>query len=224
MMSGNSGLSPEEMPKYGALNVDWETNWSSAFNNEPGKSRKAIDGMTESDLRNKKFSEMSLDQKKERVKSHAIGENYYGDVHMVLKPSVRQQNRVVFTCTDHGAPHRDALYAVYDALGGAFITNLKSGEQDKVLLSVFNESATVPINKLTSMLMLEAQVYGKLDMAKDVDQMVIAPFVHPNVKKNAKAFCKKHKITYLELAPDDPKIKGAVGGGLKPSDLKTLDY
>ncbi len=224
MMSGNSGLSPEEMPKFGALNVDWETNWSSAFQNEPGKSRKAIDGMTESDLRNKKFSKMSLEQKKERVKSHAIGENYYGDVHMVLKNSIRQQNRVVFTCTDHGAPHRDALYAVYDALGGSFITNLKSGEQSKVLLSVFNESSTAPINKLTSMLMIEAQIYGKLDMATDVEQMVIAPFVHPDVKKNAKAFCKKHKITYVELDPKDPKITGAVLGDLKAKDLKTLDF
>ena len=61
-------------------------------------------------------------------------------------------------------------------------------------------------------------------MATDVDQVVVATFVHPDVKKNAKAFCKKQQITYVELAPNDPKIKGATPGALKVSELKTLPY
>lgn len=176
MMSGNRGLSPEEMPKYGALNVDFETNWASGASNAPGKRMPVIDGMTETQLRQKKFADMTLAQKQTRVKgSKAVGENYYGDLHTVLKDSVRAQNRTVFTCTDHGAPDSDVLCAVHDALGGDFITNPKSGEQSTVLFAVFNESATQPINKLTSMLMLEAQIYGPIDMATDVAKIVVAP-------------------------------------------------
>jgi hypothetical protein len=43
MMTGNSGLSPDEMPKYGALNVNWESNYSAQWRRD-SSSQHASDG------------------------------------------------------------------------------------------------------------------------------------------------------------------------------------
>ena len=49
---------------------------------------------------------------------------------------------------------------------------------------------------------LEAQIFGKLDMATDVKGVAVAPYVSDKVKKNVKAFCKKHLIGYVSGAED----------------------
>ena len=224
LMTQNRGLSPEEMPKFGALNVNWDTNYSASSQGTPATTTSRAGQLPMDKLRKKKFAKMTDIEKERRIQDTAVGENYYGDLHMVLKDHLIKQRRVVFTCTDHGAPHFDPLLAVYDAVRGEFITNLKSGEQTSVLYSVFNEAAQVPMNRLTSMLMIEAQIYGKLDIATDVETMVVAPFVHPDVKKNAKKFCKKHGINFVVIDPSDPKIANAVTAAIKPTELAALNY
>jgi hypothetical protein len=81
------------------------------------------------------------------------------------------------------------------------------------------EANREPVNKLTSMLQLEAQIYGRLDLTHDVAQIVVAPNVGDAVRKDAKKFCKRHKIAYMEIAPDDLTIKSALSGGLGGGDL-----
>ncbi len=66
---------------------------------------------------------------------------------------------------------------------------------------------------------LEAQIFGKLDMATDVKEVAVAPYVSDKVKKNVKAFCKKHLIGYVSVAEDAPKLLNAKMGGLSSDDV-----
>lgn len=67
---------------------------------------------------------------------------------------------------------------------------------------------------------LEAQVYGKVDLAVDVAAIFVAPYTPKNVKKNADSSCKKHGIGFEAIEPDDPGLVNAELKGLGPTTVK----
>jgi hypothetical protein len=216
LMSQNMGLAPSEMPKFGALNLNWDINYGTSSTAKPTDLSAAKQALLQKD-----WATMTTAEKKARTKVPKLaGENYYGNVHLVLKDEVRQQRRVVFTATDHGAPHADPLMALNDARLGRWLTNLKSGPDKALLFQAFNAAGANPANVLMDALNLEAQVYGQVDLAVDVAAIYVAPYTPKKVRENAKKFCKKHGIQFHAITPDDPKLVNAALQGLGPSVVK----
>jgi hypothetical protein len=114
---------------------------------------------------------------------------------------------------------------VWDACRGQMITHLKQNVDDELLNLVFNEASKQPLHVLNSMLRIEAQIYGRVNLTVDVQQIAVAAATSKEIKDNIRTFCKNNKIKYLEITPDDPKIKDAttIAKG-KSVDLSAAKY
>lgn len=203
LMTQNQGLSAAEMPKFAALNVQWGTNYATS-----NKALPRSDGMIKK-AKQSRYDSLTPGER-EDYKQEYVGDNYYGNVHLVLKDSIKTSKRVVYTATDHGAPHFDPLLAVWDAASGRMITRLKDQADGALLRTVFNEASTKPVNILTSMLLIEAQIYGRLRFSEDVAEIAYAPTIREDMKQNIRTFCKRHGIRHLEISPDDQKLTQAL--------------
>ncbi len=153
---------PEELPTFGAVNVNWEKNRGTGGGKE-------------------------------------YGEGYYGDTHFKLKRA-NVEDRLVYTATDHGAPHRDPLLALHDfAFQGRGLLNLK----DQTKIQFVGEVVHAAVNgntDLRSDLPFEIQIFGTVDIAVDVEKIYIAPSVSELVKANVRAFSEKTMVPYEIMA------------------------
>jgi hypothetical protein len=105
------------------------------------------------------------------------GTNYYGSVHLLLDRD-RVKNRLVYTATDHGVPRRDPVLALADFLdlgGGPSKTKLK-GTFD---MDMVNAIVLAAKNKGTIFknLVFEMQIFGDVDILKDVKEIYLADSV-----------------------------------------------
>jgi hypothetical protein len=154
LMTSRLGLSPSEMPAFGAVNVQWKKTKASEFG-DPEK----------------------------------FGKNYYGDTHFKLRKA-NVQGRLVYTATDHGRPRRNPLLALRDfALGGETYTRLKDQHPNTKMLSMVASAAKNLDNEFASNLPFEVQIFGTVDIARDIQRIYLAPAVSKVVKQNVAAFC-----------------------------------
>jgi hypothetical protein len=115
-----------------------------------------------------------------------VGTNYYGDTHFKLKDALR--NRLVYTATDHGPPRRAPLLALADFVTGTQITGLLNARNASILLEVIDAAKTHAHN-LRAELPFEIQIFGGVDIGRDVDEIHYAPGVSDAVKRHIGEFC-----------------------------------
>jgi DNA-binding protein Fis len=127
------------------------------------------------------------------------GVNAYGDTHFVLKKSA-VLDRLVYTATDHGYPRRDIYLAFADlVLGGLGVTGLKDVGLPKIVKHIVNSLITrKPVASTTQP--FEVQIFGTLNIDKDVEKIVVAPSVDEKVKKNIRKFGNKAGVPVDFLA------------------------
>ncbi len=129
-------------------------------------------------------------------KPEEYGVNSYGDTHFVLDKQAIE-GRVVYTATDHGEPHADPYLTFLDFVsGGKSRTGLKDVTNMNLAVQVVNSVLTrKPVD--VSVQAFEVQIFGELDVARDVSKIVVAPSVDQAAKNNIEAFCAKYShITY----------------------------
>ncbi|MBD2532526.1 hypothetical protein H6G97_24260 [Nostoc flagelliforme FACHB-838] len=169
-MTGNLGFSDAELPSFAAVNM----NWLAHSSNLPTQGFGGRNNASE------------------------YGKNSYGDTHFILK----QENiveRLVYTATDHGKPRRDIYLAFCDFLLGDDAaqsqTGMKATKKDVVIRHIVNSLIT---QKLVSsdVQCFEVQIFGELNISKDVEKISVAPSVEANVQDNINTFCTKHSITF----------------------------
>jgi hypothetical protein len=163
VMMGGLGMSDQELPVFGAANINWAA-----------------------------YSSQGTDQAN-------YGVNAYGDTHFVLKKA-NLANRIVFTATDHGFPRRDIYLAFADfLLGGMGITGLKDVGRANIVKHVVNSLLVgKPVSVSTQP--FEVQIFGRLNIATDVQEIVVAPTVSDKVKSNIRKFGNKTGIAVNFLA------------------------
>jgi hypothetical protein len=122
----------------------------------------------------------------------SYGKNYYGDMHFLMKDSVR--TRLIFTATDHGAPRRDPLLALHDFCVGGSHTGLKDVKKEATVVEIVNAATTgTPIG---ADLPFEVQIFGGIDIAKDVAKIFVKGDASKIVVQNLKSFTKKTKVPH----------------------------
>lgn len=130
------------------------------------------------------------------------GVDSYGDLHFVLKKA-NIANRLVYTATDHGHPRRDIYLAFCDFVLGDVesksLTGLKKTESSHVVRQVVNSLITQQLVS-TPLQCFEIQIFGELDVAKDVAMITVAPTTDPKIKLNVQNFCNRHNIVYEAIA------------------------
>ncbi|MEH2070205.1 MAG: hypothetical protein V7K47_18945 [Nostoc sp.] len=180
-MTGNLGLGDTELPSFAAVNMNWLAHSTS-------QPTQGLFG---------------------RNNAAEYGKNSYGDTHFVL----RQGNiaeRLVYTATDHGKPRRDIYLAFCDFLLGDDAaqsqTGMKATKRDVVVKHVINSLIT---QKLVSsdVQCFEVQIFGELDISKDVEKISVAPSVGANVQNNINTFCTKHGITFEAIAQPSEAVE-----------------
>jgi len=234
-MTGNLGFGAEELPIYGAVNVNWED----ARGTEAIPSDKRLGDLKIKERAVKKggpplskaelaeMEERRVEQKRLRKvedDGKAAGMNYYGDTHFVLDRD-RIKDRLVYTATDHGRPHRDPFLAFADFLlpndagevygGEAYrsdLTGLKPDGVTKidVVTDVINALLTTDVVAVNRGLPFEIQIFGGIDLRTDVTEICVSPGAPPEVLENAKAWASKHaksvKVSEIAL-PDTTTFK-----------------
>ena len=155
----------------------------------------------------------------------AYGENSYGDTHFILRKA-NVSDRLVYTATDHGRPHRDIYLAFADFVVGTepsmSQTGLKKTANDGVVRHIVNTLMTGKL-VIAPVQCFEVQIFGELDVRKDVEKIAVAPSVGPTVAANIQAFCGRQNppITFEAIAnpteavvnarwftPSDPNAAG----------------
>ncbi len=163
--TGRLGFKPEELPTFGAVNVQWEKSKGSEFE-DPEK----------------------------------YGKDYYGDMHFKLKRD-NVKDRLVYTATDHGRPHRKPLLALRDfAVGGEQLLKLKVQDPNTKMLSLVADAAMHLDNNFASNLPFEIQIFGDVDIATDVEHIYAAPGVSWTVSSGLEKFKKQTGVPYTILA------------------------
>ena len=133
---------------------------------------------------------MPDDQKPGQAK---YAHNPYGDTHFVLNRRAIA-DRMVYTATDHGFPRRDVFLAFADfVLGNGSITGLKDTARPGVVGHVIN-SLILQKPALSALQQFEVQIFGRVDIDKDVEKIVVAPTVDEVTRKNIEKFAKKTGI------------------------------
>ena len=169
-----------------------------------------------------------------KYRTKDFGRNYYGDIHLVLKRST-VGDRIVYTASDHGQPHRDPFLTFADFLLGsqgdyhADLTKLKrpdaGGFKDKSALAkplarsteiVQPEYAASIIavvlgsKKAASWtLPFEVQIHGGVDWAKDVTEIVVAPTLDAKALKQLQDWSNAspgRPTVVVAASPDETKI------------------
>jgi hypothetical protein len=130
------------------------------------------------------------------------GENYYGNVHFLLKKN-NIKNKVVYTATDHGRPHRDPMFALADFVSGERLTKDQQPEKAEVLANMVN--AALMSRDFRMELVFEIQIFGGVDIQNDVEKIYVAPNSSKVVKENIKRFSKKFNVPYTVYELPDEK-------------------
>lgn len=147
------------------------------------------------------------------------GKNPYGDTHFVLNRKAIA-DRIVYTATDHGFPRRDIFLAFADfVLGGEGITGLKDVGRAGVVGHLVN-SLISKKPALSALQQFEVQIFGQVDIARDVEKIVVAPTVDEKTRKNIEKFSKKtgvpveFAVAQQVLGPSWAATGGAAKGSL----------
>jgi hypothetical protein len=120
------------------------------------------------------------------------GVNTYGDTHFLLDKD-KVGSRLVYTATDHGVPRRDPLLAVSDFAFGGSLTELTDVKNESMVNQIVN--AALGNAKVVSNLPFEIQIFGTVDIARDLEKIYASPSVSKTVKDNLAAF---QKLTGIE--------------------------
>lgn len=137
--------------------------------------------------------------------SEKFAVNAYGDGHFVLKPSA-VRNRVLYTAECEGTPHRDPYLAFVDALVGGVNISGESKVYADIAMHIINSVTTnTPVPSRTQY--FEVQVFGAIDVTKDVQEIVAAPSVGDAAKQNIIAFAAKHGIRFTSAKEPASGIK-----------------
>jgi hypothetical protein len=213
MMTGNLGFRPEELPAFGAVNTNWNsTRGTGGFADDPiatELAEKEDKGQTLTPDEKKRVDQWRPEAARRRkVESEHkdIGINYYGDTHFLLN-TAKIQDRVVYTATDHGQPHRDPFLAFADFLlqaergkvygGKAYrhdITRLKPEKLEETPAAAFDvvnailDPTNAPLVKRN--LPFEIQIFGGIDVRADVDEIHVSPGAPDGVFAKADAWAK----------------------------------
>lgn len=201
VMTGNLGQKGDEMPVFGAVNVNFK-NYKGSIENLNGADTELRDlhqkgkkNWTEKDKKD------LADNRKYRDKR--VGTNYYGDLHLVLERSA-VADRVIYTASDHGQAHRDPFLVFADFLLGsqgdyqADLTKLKrtgaGGFTDKSGRKALDNSTEIvqpefaaaivgsvlgSVKAAAWTLPFEIQIHGGVDWETDVKEIWVAPSTAP---------------------------------------------
>jgi hypothetical protein len=143
-------------------------------------------------------------------KAEAYGENSYGDTHFILRKG-NLANRIVYTATDHGRPHRDIYLAFADFVVGTDASKSQSGlketRNDEVVRHIVNSLITRTL-VVANVQCFEVQIFGELEVTKDVEKIAVAPSVGPAVVSNIKEFCDRQRIDFEAIADPTEAVRG----------------
>ncbi|HEY3737001.1 MAG TPA: DUF4157 domain-containing protein [Jatrophihabitans sp.] len=150
----------------------------------------------------------------EFAEKHAT--NYYGDLHFVLDPA-KIRHRMVFTARDHGEPRRDPFLGLLDLIGispdskGTGRTQLKDVEYAAVLDNLVNAiGAKIPIVGLG--LVFEFQVFGRVDILKEVKEVYVPPIHSDTIFNHVQQFYQGSGVTVVRMKPPvEDQIPGGDG-------------
>jgi hypothetical protein len=191
-MTGNLGFSDTELPTFGAMNANWE------------KTRGTGNATNDVWKKYNKNSGKKMPQAPDSI-------NYYGDVHFVLrKTSVT--GRTVYTAGDHGRPHTDPFLVLADFLVGdsANYTASKTGVESKPIKKPWN--ADVLINAALSggafvqdELPFEIQIFGGINITRDVESIHLSGFIMPLVAQRIMAL--QDKLPDIMITAGNPEDK-----------------
>lgn len=135
------------------------------------------------------------------IEAQNYGVSPYGDTQFRLNPALLKQ--AIFTATDHGFPRRDPYLAFTDLLiGGEGVTRLKDTKSVKHALHVLN-SVTTKKAVASPTQPFEIQIFGQIDIAKDVEMIYVAPSAPQAVKDNVRKFSKATGVPckFIEVKP-----------------------
>jgi hypothetical protein len=112
----------------------------------------------------------------------------YGDTYFVLKKA-NLAGRLAYTATDYGLPRTDIYQAFCDlVLGGPGIVPSHDVKHQKtvhhIVNSVLSKRAVFAQHQ-----MFEVQIFGQLDIARDVQAIYVAPEVEEKIYKRVWKFC-----------------------------------
>ena len=213
MMTGNLGFKPEELPVFGAVNPHWQTTrGTGGFVDDPvatelAQKEQAGQALTaEEKQRLDKWRPEAARRRQVESEHKDVGINYYGDTHFLLNKA-KIQDRVVYTATDHGQPHRDPFLAFADFLlqsergkvygGKAYrhdITRLKPQGLEETPAAAYDvvnailDPTNAPLVKRN--LPFEIQIFGVVDVRNDVDEIHVSPGAPDGVFDKADAWAK----------------------------------
>lgn len=201
-MSGNVGMKGDEMPVFGAVNVNFDRyGGTSAVKSNDALAtlkdkKKAGTKLTAEEQ--KLFDRLDTEHKRLLGLSEddQYGINYYGDMHLKLKYD-RVKDRVLYTATDHGEPHRDPFLAFADLLVGSVDKSAEGGEVyhsdrtglkrkedngkpskgvQKTPVAAAIISTVLGVQEQSKMeLPFEIQIFGGVDWAHDVEEIWVSP-------------------------------------------------
>jgi hypothetical protein len=129
------------------------------------------------------------------------GVSSYGDTHFVLRRD-NVRDRVVYTAGDYGIPRKRAYHAFCDfVLGGTGITPAKDMQHNTTVHHIVN-SLLAGEAVFSDLQKFEVQIFGDLDIARDVEAIYVAPEVPDKVYRNVVRFCRKRGIACERAVPD----------------------
>ena len=231
LMTQSLGFTPEELPVFGAVNVNWATAWGTeGYAGDKTMQELAAlkrQGVKLTAAQEQRLAEGRAEQKRQdqiRTAGKDIGINYYGDTHFLLD-AAKIAGRVVYTATDHGQPHVDPFLAFADlmlppdkkeAYGGTTyrpdVTRLKPAGVHKpgVQMDIINailDPTNAPVVKRG--LPFEIQIFGGIDIRTDVKAIYVSPGAPDGVYENAQAWAKANAghVTVHQIAvPDSARV------------------
>jgi hypothetical protein len=200
IMTGNLGMSGEEMPVFGAVNTNFDA-YGGTTALPTTKVKEAHDKLAAKKKRTPQetalMEQLAAEHQrlKELPEDDQYGINYYGDMHLKLRRD-RIKDRVLYTATDHGQPHRDPFLAFADLLVGTVDdsetgetylsdrTGLKrtssDGKQSKGTQKTGDAAAVIATilgvrEQANLELPFEIQIFGGVDWETDVEEIWVSP-------------------------------------------------
>jgi len=174
--------------------------------------------LTDDDLPN--FAALNANWEAKSSKSLSVAEyavNSYGNLHFHLRKD-HLQGRILYTAGDHGRPHADPFLALADFLLAdtkeQSATGLKvpkdEGFAKKLILGIVGGAQVAMVVQK-----FEAQIFGEIDVSKDVSRVSLAPSVNdPTLVANIQGFCANVGAAFehiaTPLAPLSADYSGAV--------------
>ena len=107
------------------------------------------------------------------------GTNSYGNLHLHLRKA-HLAGRILYTAGDHGKPHADPFFALADFLLADTREDSATGlkiPKDEVFANTLIVGITTTGKFATGVQKFEAQIFGEIDVIKDVEKVSVAPSV-----------------------------------------------